>query len=248
MPQLEILMIFFYFAVPNRDVERQLLRTPIMTPVTLPHLRTFTLTTVSAYSGAVLSRITAPHLEDLRIGYHGQLAFSVPQLLQFMGRTENLSVNRVEFNFYSDRVLVKVNPPDANMPINAFSFGVDCRHLDWQVSSVAQIFNALSQMFSSVEHLTLSYEPHSRSSEEHEEVDRTEWRKLLRSFTNVKTLGLVRELSCCLPSEDGEDPLELLSELQELTYDSGSGDANGGFNSFIDARQIASRPVTLIKA
>jgi hypothetical protein len=102
-----------------------------------------------------------------------------------------------------------------------------------------------------VEHLTLSYEAHSQSSEEHNEVDRAEWRKLLRSFTNVKTLridnGLVKELSRCLRLEDEEDLLELLPELQKLTY-SGSGNANDAFTSFIDARQNADRPVTLIKS
>jgi len=116
---------------------------------------------------------------------------------------------------------------------------------------VAQIFNTLSQMFSAVEHLTLAHDVHSRSSEEHNEVDRTEWRNLLGSFSNVKTLriedGLVRELSRSLPSEDGGHPLEHLPELQELTY-SGGGNANDVFTSFIDARQNAGRPVTLIKS
>jgi hypothetical protein len=111
---------------------------------------------------------------------------------------------------------------------------------------VAQIFNSLGQMFSSVEHLTLRHEEHSLSSEEHNEVDCTEWHKLLRSFSNVKTLrieqGLVGELSRCLELDDGELPLELLPELQELTY-SGSGDAGDAFTSFIDARQNAGRPV-----
>ena len=100
---------------------------------------------------------------------------------------------------------------------DAFSVNVDCWHLDWQVSSVAQIFNALNQIFSVVEHLTLSYEAHGQSSEEHNEVERTEWRKLLRSFSNVKTLQiddeLLRELSRCLRLDDGEHPLELLPEL-----------------------------------
>ena len=32
---------------------------------------------------------------------------------------------------------------------------VFCWHLDWQVSSVAQISNSLGQMFSAVEYLTL---------------------------------------------------------------------------------------------
>jgi hypothetical protein len=184
MPQLEMLLIFFYFAVPNRDVERQLMRTPITTHVTLPNLRSFSFQAVSAYSEAVLSRITAPRLEDFQICYHKQLTFSVPELLQFIGRTENFRFDRAKFNFYSERVYVAINPPETNMPDDAFSMNVDCWNLDWQVSSVAQIFNALSQMFSAVEHLTLSSDAHSQSSEEHNEVERTEWRKLLRSFSN----------------------------------------------------------------
>jgi hypothetical protein len=255
MPQLEMLLIFFYFPVPNRDVERHLMRTPITTHVTLPNLRIFALEApASAYSESVLSRITASRLEDLRIGYFKQLTFSVPQLLQFVGRTENLRFDHLaDFHFSSERVYVKVNANDheTNMPVATLSMNVRCWHLDWQVSSVAQIFDALSQIFSSVEHLTLAQDVLSRSSREHNEVDRTEWRKLLRSFSNVKTLriddGLVRELSRCLRLGDGEHPLELLPELQELTYSySGSGNANA-FTSFIDARQNAGRRVTLIK-
>jgi len=168
-----------------------------------------------------------------------------------MGRTENLRFDRAEFHFHSERVYVQVNPLETKMPVDAFSVNVGCWHLDWQVSSVAQISNALNQMFSAVEHLTLAHNVHSPSSEEHNEVDRTEWRKLLGSFSNVKTLriddGLVRELSRCLPVEDGEHPLEIFPELQELTY-SGSDNANGPFTSFIDARQNAGRPVNLIKS
>ena len=250
MPQLEILVIFFHFAVPNSDVERQLTRTPIMTHVTLPVLRFFAFKSASVYSEAVLSRITAPRLENFEIWYYKQLTFSVPQLLQFVGRTENLRFDRAEFEFDSDQVNVKVDPPETKMSMTAFNMVVRCWHLDWQVSSVAQIFNAPSQIFSEVEHLTLAHKVHSRSSEEHNEVDRTEWRKLLRSFTNVRTLriddGLVKELSRCLRLEDEEDSLELLPELQELTY-SGSGNANDAFTSFIDARRNADSPVILIK-
>jgi hypothetical protein len=248
MPQMEDLLIYFHFSVPKRDVERQLMRTPIMTHVTLPNLRSLALQAVSTYSEAVLSQITAPHLEDFQICYLKQLTYSVPQLLQFMGRTENLRFHSAKFQFSSKRVYVKVNPRETNMPVAAFSINVDCWHLDWQVSSVVLIFNAPSQIFTTVEHLTLEHYVHSRSSEEHNEVDRIEWRKLLGSFSNVKTLRVHRglavgELSRCLRLDDGEHPLELLPELQELTY-SGTNDA---FTSFIDARKNAGRPVTLIK-
>ena len=52
--------------------------------------------------------------------------------------------------------------------------------------------------------------------------------------------------SRCLGLEDGELSLELLPELQELTY-SGSGDTGDAFTPFIDARQNAGRPVTLVR-
>jgi hypothetical protein len=117
-------------------------------------------------------------------------------------------------------------------------------------SSVAQISNALCQVFSAVEHLTLEHEVHSQSSEEHNDVDRIEWHNLLRSFGNVKTLrvedGLVEELSRRLRLEDGELPLEHLPELQELTY-SGSRNTGDAFTPFVDARQNAGRPVTLVR-
>jgi len=127
----------------------------------------------------------------------------------------------------------------------AFFVMIDCQHLDWQVSSVAQISNALSQVFSAVEDLSLAHEVHSQSSEEHNDVDEIGWRNILRSFSNVKTLrvedGLVEDLSRCLRSEDGELPLELLPGLRKLTY-SGSSDAGDAFTSYIDARQNAGPP------
>ena len=73
------------------------------------------------------------------------------------------------------------------------------------------------------------------------------------SFSNVKTLrvgdGLVEKLSRCLHLEDGEDPLELLPELGTLTcFESHiAGDSGAFTTSFIDARQKAGRPVTLVR-
>jgi hypothetical protein len=117
------------------------------------------------------------------------------------------------------------------------------------VSAVAQICNSLNQIFSSVEHLTLEYEVHSESSEEHNEVDFIEWRKILRSFNNVKTLrvedGLEKEIARCLELDDGELPLDVLPELHELAY-SRNTDTDNEFALFINARQNAGRPIMLV--
>jgi hypothetical protein len=247
MSQLESLVIFLSLPVPNRDVERQLAHTPITAHTTLPNLRLFWFRGVSAYLEAVFCRITTPRLEMLQIQLFKQLTFSIPLLAQFMNTTENVRFYNAVFVFRDKRVSVVMFFHGADT--YAFALTVDSWHLDWQVSSVAQISNALSQVFSAVEHVTLRHEVHTQSSEGHYEVDRIEWRKLLRSFSNVKTLcvedGLVEKLSHCLRLEDGEFALELLPELQVLTY-SGSGDAGDAFTSFIDSRQNAGRPVTLV--
>ena len=97
--------------------------------------------------------------------------------------------------------------------------------------------------------MALVHALHTLSSEEHDEVGRTEWRRHCRPFKKVETLGfedgLVEELSQFLQLEDGELPLELLPALQELTY-SGRCDTGDPFTLFIDARRNAGRPVTLI--
>jgi hypothetical protein len=249
MPQLEALMVLFMYPVPNRDVERQIMRTPVMAHVTLPNLRQFIFRSSTAYMEAVVRRITVPLLEKLDIIFFNQLTYTIPRFLQFLNTTENLRFNRAELLFSDEQVDVTVYPREVGGTY-AFSMNVECWHLDWQVSSAAQIFNALSQLLSTVEHLTFEHRVHNRSSEEHNEVNRTEWRKLLRSFGNVKTLhvnnGLVGELSRCLRLDNGELPLELVPELQELTI-SGGGDVKNAFTPFIDARQNAGRPVTLTR-
>ena len=246
MPQLEMLIVVFAFHFADSDVERQLMHTT--THVTLPSLRRFGFQGVGAYLEAVVCRIAAPHLEMLNIGLFHQLTFSFPRLLQFMGTTENLRFNSAKFEFSREHVAVKffLHEEDEKYPLSLF---VLCLHLDWQVSSVVQIFKSLGQISSTMEHLTLERRIHCQSSNEHNEVDRAEWRRLFRSFSNAKTLriddGLIGELSLCLGLDDGKPPLELLPELQELTF-SGNDDAGDAFKSFVDARQNAGRSVTLI--
>ena len=250
MPQLETLAVYFQFPVPNRDVERQLTNTLIATPITLSNLRRFEFRGVGTYLEAFVHRITAPRLEKLRFRVFNQLTYSVTHLLQFVNATENLTFKSAKFWFSDKDVAVEVYPHE-EAEVYSLSAAVYCWHLDWQVASAAQIFSSLSTLFSAVEHLTLEHEVHSQSSEEHNKADRAEWRQLLGSFRNVKTLrineGLIGELSRCLGLGNGELPLEVLPELQELTYP-GSGNTGDAFTSFIEARQNAGRPVALVRS
>ena len=245
MPQLETLMILFVFNNPNRDLEGQLTHTPIIAPVTLPNLRYFMFRGVSDDLEALVHWITTPRLEKLRVIFFHQFTFSVPHLLEFMNTTKNLSFDSAKFEFSERQVYMEVYPC-GETETYVLSITVDCQHLDWQVSSMAQISNSLSPMFSAVENLALKHRVHSRSSEEHNEVDHTEWYKFFSSFSSVRTLcvddGLVEELSRCLRLHNEE----FLPELKELTYFR-SRDNGDPFSSFIDACQNAGRPVTLVR-
>ena len=246
-PQLETLIIRFSLPTHMRDVERQLMDTPITTLVTLPNLHYFRFDGVSTYSEVILPRITAPRLQKLEFVFFSQLTFFVPRILQLMNTTENLKFDTARFRFFGKRVRLALYLRGVKMV--PLVVAVDCWHLDWQVSSMVQISNSLIQVFSVVDHLVLEHRVHSLSSEEHNEVNRTEWRELLRLFKNVKTLmieeGLVEALSCCLQLEGGELPLELLPKLQELTFPRGYNNRHA-FTSFINARENAGQAVTLI--
>jgi len=102
-----------------------------------------------------------------------------------------------------------------------------------------------------VEDLTLEYWGRNMSLEWDNEADGTQWRDLLRSFSNVKTLqmdsGLVDQLSRSLQPDDGESLVELLPELKELSYPSLPLPDTSPFTPFIDARRIAGCPVTLVR-
>ncbi|KAI0289056.1 hypothetical protein BC826DRAFT_1034116 [Russula brevipes] len=87
--------------VPNRHVERQLLRMPITTHIMimLPNVCWFAFQGVSTYLEALLPQNVTPHLEEPQILFFNQLSFSVRYLLEFLSTTESLRFGSVRFNF-----------------------------------------------------------------------------------------------------------------------------------------------------
>ena len=250
MPQLEVLRVSFHFPVLDREVEARPLDTPSMTPITLPNLRWFSFGGVSAYLEALLPWISTPLLESVGIVFFHQLIFPVPHLLQFISAREIFRFRRANFLFSPRALIILVYPHHAK----TFTLGMDvfCPQLDRQVVSAAQFFAALRTAFSAVDHITLQYESGSTPMEGWQNAaDRTQWRELLRSFGNVKTLrvpnnGPVKQVAYSLRPDDEESPMGLLPKLKKLEYFA-SGDAGDLFTSFIDARERAGHPVTLIR-
>jgi hypothetical protein len=241
MPQLESLGIIFHSPIPNRDV--------VNTPITLPNLRYFAFKGVSIYLEGLLAWISAPILSTLRVDFFNQLTFTVPHLLQFMQTSENLIFNVVWLAFHGNSVFLTMHSLDQNGQKRFLELDIKCRHPDWQVASAARILGTISPVLSVVKDLRLDHQEHSLSSEWHNEVDRAQWRELLRLFSNVNTLRvkeeLAGELSCSLRSEDGEMPLELLPNLLELECFS-NGSVGDAFTPFVNERQAAGHPVRVV--
>ena len=246
MPQLEVLWIGFNF---NRDADRQLSRTPIMTGVTLPNLRQLGFQGSSAYLEVLLPWVAAPLVERLRIYFFNRMIHSIPHLRQFMSTARNLQVKTLRFEFQKDCLRVLAYP-HVGATFHNFDLDFGGRHLDWQVISAAQVFHALSTVFSMVEDLTVIFYRYNISSEWNNEADRIHWRKLFGSFGKVKNFtvdggGLFGQLFDALQPGEEESQMELLPELQKLSY-SGRRTSRDAFTQFIDARQKAGHPVTVV--
>jgi hypothetical protein len=93
------------------------------------------------------------------------------------------------------------------------------KHLYWQETSMAQIFNVLKLASEAVVDLALDYTEYSSMPEEHNQAGCKLWRNLRGPFRNLSTLrvhnDLIWEISNSLRSGE-EPPLEILPELKAL--------------------------------
>jgi hypothetical protein len=241
MPQLATLRIHFHSPHPNRNVGD-----PSAMHVTLPNLQVFSYRGVSAYLEG-LAQIRAPTLNILDIKFFNQLTYIIPHLLQFMQASESLfSAVKITFDRNFVDLMAALDQSWQQCPLR---LQIVCKDFDWQVASAVQILNTLLPVLSGAEELTLSHVAHNRLSNLHDGVERTQWRKLFRPFSNVKTLSVPESLSVrlsrSLHSEDGEMPLELLPNLLIIQHVDGSSFGNV-FTSFINEREAAGHPVHLV--
>jgi hypothetical protein len=247
MVQLKTVSIGFRMPIPNRDIERQLLNQQT-TRITLSRLTVFRFRGFSAYLEGLLARITAPHLRNFDVGLFRQLTFSLPHLSYFINTTQELRSHLARVYLGENKVSVVVDHEDLHLDDSLLRIDVDCKRLDWQVDTAAQICTAAAPVLSAVQTLTLNFRNHEPSLAQQDDIISTKWHDLLMPFTGVKTLrvdtGLVGELFSALQADDRERLLELLPGLRELVLPL-RGDDPEAFNAFISARQAAGCTTTL---
>jgi hypothetical protein len=250
MPQQETPGNTFNTHLPIDDINRQSLQRAIMRRVT-PYLRHFEFQGANAYLEMLPPWVTIRFLERLQLYFFNQLIYLIPRRQEFTSIAEVPPLKAVTLTFLKDHSRVYAHSLELFRTYNDYtlSMGLSSRHLDWQVARTVQVFQMLRTLFSVVEYLTLKYDRHTISSEWNNEADRAQWRELLRTFDNVKTLhiedGLIGQLSRSLQPGEGESPADLLPELQRLRY-SAVEPLEHAFAPFIKARLTAGRFVTVI--
>ena len=250
--QIEELTIGFSIPLPRPSSESEL-SDVLEIPVTLPTLRRFVFKGVAAYLNSLVAQIRAPLLEQLCTTLFNQIAFALPHLSDFTNAAPALKLPMAKIIFKHDEVLVVSKHPTQQVGSrhSEFALHVICRPFDWQIDSMAQICRSLMPVLSFVEELTLDFDGKGILAEwQNGAVDGVAWHELLRPFIGVNTLrvcrALVRELSCALRIDDvGLDP-GLLPSLRELIPDISGRHTDDSFASFIDACQVAGRPVRIV--
>jgi hypothetical protein len=253
--QLEELSIEFSVPIPRPSAEGPLLGKQ-GSPVMLSNLKIFTFRGVSAYLERLVCQIRTPILERMDITFFNQIAFRLPHLSHFLSPTEQFpGIAEVSFSHHAvflHRHIMGRSLFGSNV---SFTLCVVCKPMDWQIDCAAQICSTLLPALSGVEKLSLT---HTSSNGgifapaildfNPYEIDCTTWHELLRLFTGVKELRidylLSKELSRALEMDEiGFDPW-LFPELQKLESQYRKVDSDS-FGSFIRARRVAGRPVSL---
>jgi hypothetical protein len=179
---LVTLYIGFKSPTPLSETKRQ---GPKMR-ICLPSLTRFGFNGVKEYLEDLVFQIDAPQLGRLSILYFNQLDFQVPELSEFISRTQNLCTTRSTYariDFDDNDVCVCLYKREALPAEDHFALRISCQGLDWQLGHLTQILRQLRIMLSNVDGLSINARNLPLDCK-----DDTVWLKLLRPFTAVETL------------------------------------------------------------
>ena len=227
----------------------RLRQSPLLTRHVLPSLSTFKFRGDSEYLEHLLAQIHTPRLRVIDITYFNQLDFHVPQLSQFIDRTESLGFAQSRHSHGRIRIsslYVELDFEEGHHGTR-LTLRISCKWLDWQVSHLAHILGQSPALVTDVEHLLiyesdLQIEPGWKDS-----VDDTDWLELLRTITTVKTLHISKQLAghiaLALDGVDGESVTEVLPALTSLSLEDHSVIS---VQKFLAAREISGHPVVFV--
>ena len=251
MPNLESL--FIQFSSPLSRPHRDSRRPPPPIRIVLPALTHFNFKGVSEYLEDFVVRIDAPLLGTIYIIFFHQLIYDIPRLAQFMGRTSRFQevkeahVQFIDYNVHVNSTLSSIYTSERKSGLE-----ISCRTMDWQLSSVAQVFTSFFPSIYMVDRLYI-YDPTYNRPRGYKpnDIDDILWLEIFHPFTGVNNLyitnGYASSIACALQELVGGRTMEVLPNLQSifLAVYKPSEPIPEGIQNFVAARQLSGHPITV---
>ena len=239
------------FRSPRSRPERRL---PPPTRIVLPALTEFQFKGASEYLEDLVARIGAPRLFTLSITLFNQIIFDTPQFIQFISHTptlEPLKEARVSFGGGAS----SVNFSSQTSGYEHFEVKIPCNDLDWQVSSLEQVFTSCLPHLSTLEGLSID-SPGGWLPDWQDNVENTLWLELLLPFTTVKNLYIseefARRIVPALQDLVEGRRIEVSPALENIFLEGldsleSSGPVEKGIGMFFSMRQVIGHPVAVTR-
>jgi hypothetical protein len=238
------------FESPLSHPDRETRRPPPPIHIVLPALTRFHFQGVSEYLEDVVARIDAPLLGSMWITFFHQLIFDIPQLAQFMRRTTGLQApNEAHMDFNSFSVQIG-SVPLGRASEDKSRLRISCRDLDWQLSSLAQVFTSFFPSIYMVEHLYIP-RPRELPSQWQDVTENVQWLEIFHPFIGVKNLYVCGEYAQCiapaLQEIVGERVTDVFPALEGLFLEDlpQSGPVQEAIGQFVAARRLLGHPVAV---
>jgi hypothetical protein len=233
------------FQSPRSRPEQRL---PPPTRFVHPTLTEFWFKGASEYLEDLMARIDAPRLDRLEITVYNQIIFDMPQFIQFISRTPTLKAPeeaRVIFEDGASRV-------NFSSQTSYLEVKIPCKELDWQVSSLEQVFTSCLPHFSTLEGLSID-SPGGWRQDWQDNIENTLWLELLLPFTSVKNLYVSEEFARrIVPAlEDLVEGrrTEVLPALENIFLEElePSGPVEKGIGQFVAMREVTGHPIAVTR-
>ena len=242
---LKSLKIFFLtFQSPLSRPDRPSRHPPPPTRSDLPFLTTLKFKGVSEYLEDLVTYIDAPQLDALDITLFNQIFFQTPQFVPFIRRTPAFkALDRSHIVFGDLAAEIFLSSRTSHYP--AVSVRIPCKELDWQISSLEQVFTSCLPSLSILEDLYITQNTASEPDWK-DNIEDTLLLELFHPFSAVTNLYLSEKFAPRI-APALEELVGVLPTLQNIFVEGlePSGPVQEGIRKFVAARPATSLPLAI---
>jgi hypothetical protein len=236
---------------PQSRRDRTRTHPPPLTRAALPLLTNLSFIGTNRYFENLVAHIDAPLLNQLIVTFFMDAKLDIPQLHDFVDRTETLQPFNKGSIVFSGRVVKVIFESPASSA--RFELEIKCGRPDWQLPSMMRVFRQPWPILSHLEHLELhEISGSSRMNWEYEsDMDSAQWLEVFRRFIAVQRLyvskRLVPPVAATLREFTGGSSMDVLPVLHELSTEGHhpSGPVREVIKSFVAARRLSGHSLVI---